>query len=147
MAELIQREDSLSTGREKLNNAIKAFNETVVEGDSSVEAAQARVDSEGNVYNTLKERVDDKDTKFSPQLEQTATKEELYRESNAKADKSYVDSKVSSIDDRINDIITNPAEGVSEQEIIDARDGKGSLRSEEHTSELQSRGHLVCRLL
>jgi len=127
MAELIQREDSLNTGREKLNNAIKAFNETVVEGDSSVEAAQARVDSEGNVYNTLKERLDDKDTKFSSQLEQTATKEELYRESNAKADKSYVDSKVSSIDDRINDIITNPAEGVSEQEIIDARDGKGSL--------------------
>src|SRR5690625_1323684 len=25
--------------------------------------------------------------------------------------------------------------------------GDGSLRSEEHTSELQSRGHLVCRLL
>src|SRR5437660_3717073 len=26
-------------------------------------------------------------------------------------------------------------------------DGKGRHRSEEHTSELQSRGHLVCRLL
>src|SRR5690625_6050872 len=26
-------------------------------------------------------------------------------------------------------------------------DGKAKLRSEEHTSELQSRGHLVCRLL
>src|SRR5690625_5418610 len=26
-------------------------------------------------------------------------------------------------------------------------DGKNILRSEEHTSELQSRGHLVCRLL
>src|SRR5690625_6676736 len=26
-------------------------------------------------------------------------------------------------------------------------DGKSILRSEEHTSELQSRGHLVCRLL
>src|SRR5690625_6493260 len=25
--------------------------------------------------------------------------------------------------------------------------GEGGLRSEEHTSELQSRGHLVCRLL
>src|SRR5690625_6653787 len=25
--------------------------------------------------------------------------------------------------------------------------GKGRVRSEEHTSELQSRGHLVCRLL
>src|SRR5690625_2594400 len=28
-----------------------------------------------------------------------------------------------------------------------ARGGIGSERSEEHTSELQSRGHLVCRLL
>src|SRR5215510_15933136 len=27
------------------------------------------------------------------------------------------------------------------------RDGAGRCRSEEHTSELQSRGHLVCRLL
>src|SRR5439155_6952715 len=27
------------------------------------------------------------------------------------------------------------------------RSGKRSVRSEEHTSELQSRGHLVCRLL
>src|SRR5437870_9845593 len=27
------------------------------------------------------------------------------------------------------------------------RGGRGALRSEEHTSELQSRGHLVCRLL
>src|SRR5690625_6430229 len=27
------------------------------------------------------------------------------------------------------------------------RRGRGRLRSEEHTSELQSRGHLVCRLL
>src|SRR5439155_906891 len=28
-----------------------------------------------------------------------------------------------------------------------ARSVRGQLRSEEHTSELQSRGHLVCRLL
>src|SRR5207253_4619512 len=29
----------------------------------------------------------------------------------------------------------------------ESRDGRGKSRSEEHTSELQSRGHLVCRLL
>src|SRR5690625_6130406 len=29
----------------------------------------------------------------------------------------------------------------------DDDDGDGAVRSEEHTSELQSRGHLVCRLL
>src|SRR5690625_451077 len=105
MAELIQREDSLNTGREKLNEAIKAsdraeqksdqavntsieaksqsqsaenkadnvqeqFNQVVIEGDSSVEAAQARVDSEGNTYSTLKERLDEKETEFSSQLAQ-----------------------------------------------------------------------------
>src|SRR5439155_4144751 len=32
-------------------------------------------------------------------------------------------------------------------EIVDMSDAEWDLRSEEHTSELQSRGHLVCRLL
>src|SRR5690625_6206400 len=40
---------------------------------------------------------------------------------------------------------------MSEGMILSAKDNKGNLvltsRSEEHTSELQSRGHLVCRLL
>src|SRR3712207_8045932 len=31
--------------------------------------------------------------------------------------------------------------------VMDARGGRKSLRSEEHTSELQSRQYLVCRLL
>src|SRR5690625_6681664 len=35
--------------------------------------------------------------------------------------------------------------GYQTQEVVVA--GKTNLRSEEHTSELQSRGHLVCRLL
>src|SRR5215813_2545052 len=30
---------------------------------------------------------------------------------------------------------------------VESRNSSGSLRSEEHTSELQSRPHLVCRLL
>src|SRR5437870_6049504 len=30
---------------------------------------------------------------------------------------------------------------------VDGRGGRSAGRSEEHTSELQSRGHLVCRLL
>src|SRR5690625_594343 len=58
MTELIREDDTLNQGRKKLNNAIKAFNETVVEGDSSVEAAQARVDADGHVYDVLKERLD-----------------------------------------------------------------------------------------
>lgn len=37
------------------------LNTIVVNGDSSVEAAQARVDEEGTVFTTLKERLDEKD--------------------------------------------------------------------------------------
>src|SRR5690625_6030425 len=33
------------------------------------------------------------------------------------------------------------------QQLYKYTQDRGSLRSEEHTSELQSRGHLVCRLL
>lgn len=71
MTELIREDDTLNQGRKKLNNAIKAFNETVVEGDSSVEAAQARVDAEGNTFTTLKERLDTKETQFASQLAHT----------------------------------------------------------------------------
>lgn len=48
------------------------FNQVVIEGDSSVEAAQARVDAEGKSYPTLKARLDAKETEFSSQLAQTA---------------------------------------------------------------------------
>src|SRR5207253_10621842 len=40
----------------------------------------------------------------------------------------------------------DPSVGQTEREKADNRDHIGD-RSEEHTSELQSRGHLVCRLL
>src|SRR5690625_5556718 len=36
---------------------------------------------------------------------------------------------------------------VSEQQVRDVMIPRSRMRSEEHTSELQSRGHLVCRLL
>src|SRR5690625_5452909 len=47
-------------------------------------------------------------------------------------------------------LVTNLAAGISpeplsHEEVLQA--GKDAGRSEEHTSELQSRGHLVCRLL
>lgn len=59
MTNLINQQDTLNQGREKLNNAIKAFNEAVVKGDSSVEAAQARVDEQGNVHPTLQVRLNE----------------------------------------------------------------------------------------
>lgn len=90
MAELIQRTDDLNTGREKLNKAIqkvdyfqKQIDEIVVEGDSSVEAAQARVDANGNVYSTLKQRLD---------TEQQQTKQEINNLQNNKADKTELEN-------------------------------------------------------
>lgn len=92
MADLINRKDKLNTGREKLNKSIQdaesakniannadtkaqqalnnsqdtqtQLDQVVINGDSSVEAAQARVDADGTVYSTLKNRLDDKDTKI-----------------------------------------------------------------------------------
>src|SRR5690625_5208188 len=96
MAELIRKEDTLNEGREKLNEAIKDSNMAkedssealdkadtalansestqtqldtiVIEGDSSVEAAQARVDKVGKTYDTLKDRLDTENEKVTSQL-------------------------------------------------------------------------------
>lgn len=100
MAEFIEKTDTLNQGRVKLNSAIKDAEEAknisveadekatqalansestqtqldtiVIEGDSSVEAAQARVDINGNVYSTLKERLDTEYQEVTSQLVQTA---------------------------------------------------------------------------
>lgn len=40
------------------NSVQEQLNQTIIEGDSSVEAAQARVDADGKIYTTLKERID-----------------------------------------------------------------------------------------
>jgi hypothetical protein len=53
--------EALSKSIDAINtaeNVQEQLNQIVIEGDSSVEAAQARVDAEGNVYTTLKERLD-----------------------------------------------------------------------------------------
>lgn len=99
MAELIRKEDTLNEGRIKLNNAISDAEQAkntagqadskatqalansestqtqldtiVIEGDSSVEAAQARVDEKGVGHTTLKDRIDDGFTKVTSQLNDT----------------------------------------------------------------------------
>src|SRR5690625_4774385 len=48
----------------KADNIQEQFNQVVIEGDSSVEAAQARVDADGNTYDTLKERLDSSDERL-----------------------------------------------------------------------------------
>src|SRR5690554_851786 len=98
MADLIKREDDLNTGREKLNEAIKDSNKArqdssealqtanqslamsentqtqldtiVIEGDSSVEAAQARVTADGKVYDTLRDRLNSTDEQLAQKTEQ-----------------------------------------------------------------------------
>jgi hypothetical protein len=49
----------------KADSVQEQFNQVVIEGDSSVEAAQARVDAEGNSFTTLKERLDNGDSLLS----------------------------------------------------------------------------------
>ena len=99
MADLIQKQDTLNEGREKINAAItdaerakitagdadsKAtqalansentqtqLNTIVINGDSSVEAAQARVDEKGVGHTTLKDRIDDGFTNVTSQLSET----------------------------------------------------------------------------
>lgn len=84
--EFIEKQDTLNDGREKINRSIgrsydadqksdKAvtdsheaittaksvrgeLNQLVIEGDSSVEAAQARIDTQGESHQTLKTRID-----------------------------------------------------------------------------------------
>lgn len=51
--------------KHQVENIQQQVNQLVVEGDSSVEAAQARVDAEGNVYTTLKERLDAEQIKLA----------------------------------------------------------------------------------
>ena|SRR5690554_2348565 len=56
----------------QVENIQQQVNQLVIEGDSSVEAAQARVDADGNTFTTLKERLDTKETQFASQLAQKA---------------------------------------------------------------------------
>lgn len=80
MAEKIDGKDTLRKAYPKLNQMIdevndfqRQINEIVVEGDSSVEAAQARVSSTGTTYTTLKERLDKEHNEVSAHLAQTET--------------------------------------------------------------------------
>lgn len=47
------------------NSVQEQFNQVVIEGDSSVEAAQARVKADGTSFTTLKDRLDDTDAQLA----------------------------------------------------------------------------------
>ncbi|WP_371017377.1 glycerophosphodiester phosphodiesterase [Pseudalkalibacillus sp. JSM 102089] len=60
-----------SQSAEDKANSVKAeFNQVVIEGDSSVEAAQARVDADGVTHTTLKERLDANETETANEIDQ-----------------------------------------------------------------------------
>ena len=70
--------DLSESAKHQVENIQQQVNQLVVEGDSSVEAAQARVDAEGNVFTTLKERLDTKEQSFSAQLADVAYNVRLF---------------------------------------------------------------------
>lgn len=90
----IEKDDSLNKGRVKINEALGGFqtqiDTIVVEGDSSVEAAQARVNAEGRTYDTLKARLDASDESMSDK----ADEEDISELERNKADRSELDNKV-----------------------------------------------------
>jgi hypothetical protein len=57
--------NTASAAETKADSVQEQFNQVVIEGDSSVEAAQARVDAEGNSFTTLKDRLDNGDVLLS----------------------------------------------------------------------------------
>jgi hypothetical protein len=71
--------DEISTKASSIQNQV---DQLVVSGDSSVEAAQARVNADGETFATLRDRLNKSDAD--------------------KADKSYVDSNITNLDIKIN---------------------------------------------
>lgn len=57
-----------NNAKEKVESVQTQLNQIVIEGDSSVEAAQARVDEKGDTHGSLKERIDDGFQKNTKQL-------------------------------------------------------------------------------
>lgn len=94
---------------EQVNSIQSQVNQLVVEGDSSVEAAQARVDADGNTYATLKERLDTKEQSFVTQLAEKASLKNL-NDLEAQTDKKINDS-ISDLRDNIIEEIGNNANG------------------------------------
>jgi parallel beta-helix repeat protein len=99
------------------NNLQKQLDVLVIGGDSSPEAAQARVNKSGTVYATLKARLDDENTKIAASLAEKAKQSDL----------NTANVTIANLNNRIDQIIVTPAQGITEQEIIDARQGQTSL--------------------
>ena len=67
----VEAETTSDNAQEQVGNIQNQVDQLVIEGDSSVEAAQARVDADNNTFATLKQRLDTKEVRFEQQLTQT----------------------------------------------------------------------------
>lgn len=63
--------NALGLVEQKADSVQTQLNQVVIEGDSSVEAAQARVDANNKIYDTLKERLDTEQIEAAKQLTET----------------------------------------------------------------------------
>ena len=82
---------SKSTDADALSKSVQSqFNQVVIDGDSSVEAAQARVDASGQTNPTLKARLDKEHNEVTTQLENIALDITTL---GAKADANYYDEE------------------------------------------------------
>ena len=61
------------TAETKADSVQEQFNQVVIDGDSSVEAAQARVEKDGTSHQTLKERLDAENSEVTSRLADIAT--------------------------------------------------------------------------
>lgn len=84
--------DLSESAKHQVENIQQQVNQLVVEGDSSVEAAQARVTADGRVFDTLRDRLNYTDTQLAqiPQQINDAV--------TPKADITYVDDRIASLD-------------------------------------------------
>lgn len=64
-----QAKQIAQTAENKADNVQEQFNQVVIEGDSSVEAAQARVTADGRVFETLRDRLNYTDRQLAQNVE------------------------------------------------------------------------------
>lgn len=67
-----QAKQIAQTAENKADNVQEQFNQVVIEGDSSVEAAQARVTADGRVFDTLRDRLNYTDAQLAETDENVA---------------------------------------------------------------------------
>jgi peptidoglycan/xylan/chitin deacetylase (PgdA/CDA1 family) len=129
--------DSLREGTDKINQSINQSNQAIDKANS----ADTKADSAISTANQANTKSDDTQQQLNnivinngesdaEVLQARGTYSVLNERLSAtddnlltKADKS----EITDVNDRIDQIITSPAEGISEQEIIDARQGETSL--------------------